>query len=337
MGKSKGGKKPNGSAGPSKPAKSQGDDAILDTVSERPYASWVAPSWFNWRVSVFFGLLAIILGFVLIRIEDLRPPSIWSTPNSKSTTAKPSPPKPKAATEKLLSVADIKKRSKGLPCKDRHDSNICAQMAHRGDCDEAIGWMTVMCAAACNRCEFLDPKRRCSEENMGYKFTDALKPGDLDMMFRTISERTSSEIEVVNEKPWMVLVKDFITETESSTLMNLTVAKLKRSTDQGEFSEDGFQHQVVSQHRTSSNSWCISECESNKVVMGLTQRIADLIQVPVENFESFQVLRYELGQKYDVHHDGEVYNSNDHFRIGTNPILLKHRHMISKCPQDREF
>ena len=37
--------------------------------------------------------------------------------------------------------------------------------------------------------------------------------------------------------------------------------------------------------------------------MAVQNRISDVIGVPVENFESFQMLRYEIGQEYKRHHD----------------------------------
>ena len=160
-----------------------------------------------------------------------------------------------------------------------------------------------MCAASCNTCELLDPKKRCSEENLGIKLVDAYKPGDLENMFTELSTRKDLNVEIVNRKPWMLLFKNFTTEHEISTLMKLTIDKLKRSTDQGDISDDGFQVQVVSNQRTSSNSWCQMDCENHPVIVNLTQRIADLVHVPPQNFEQFQVLRYEKSQKYDVHHD----------------------------------
>ena len=41
----------------------------------------------------------------------------------------------------------------------------------------------------------------------------------------------------------------------------------------------------------------------NKVVSALTDRIAEAMEAPVDNFETFQVLRYLKGQQYVNHHD----------------------------------
>ena len=270
------------------------DDDILDnlpSIEQTATSSRALP----WRLVLIVAVVSIIVGIFWNQFESSHKSVPVSAPATKSATEVKKP---------KLSVSEIKKRSKTLPCKDRHDTDECAQMAAHGSCDEGVGWMTVMCAASCNRCELLDPKKRCSEENMNVKLENAYNPGDLNRMFETLQERTDSELQVLSTNPWMVLVKNFITDKEISTLLKLTSRNLKRSTDQGEIGEDGFQEQVVSQHRTSSNAWCMQECERHPVVQNLTQRIADLVMVPADNFESFQVLRYEKEQKYDVHHDG---------------------------------
>merc|ERR1712187_1098180 len=79
---------------------------------------------------------------------------------------------------------------------------------------------------------------------------------------------------------------------------------MRRSTDQGEMdSESGIQRQITSQSRTSSNSWCGSNCEDKPVVKNLIRRISEVVGVPEPNFESPQVLKYAVGQYYRGHHD----------------------------------
>jgi hypothetical protein len=233
-------------------------------------------------------IISLVVGYFLTETTTLPPGGMKST-----------------SKQRKLSIDEIITRAKTLPCKDRYDTGACAQMSANGDCDVSPGWMTVMCAASCGRCELLDPKLRCSEENMKIKFEDAYKPGDLNNMFRSLINRSDVETEVLRTSPYMVLVKNFISEEESSTLLRLTEKKLKRSTDQGEIAEDGFQEQVISEYRTSSNAWCDHICERHPVVANLMERIAELVSIPTKNFESFQVLRYEKTQKYDVHHDGK--------------------------------
>jgi len=285
------------------------ENALLDALAaqqQSPASSGGVLS--SFKTSLLVALLAVVVGLALYQQSALTtlggsPPK--SDPSKKSGKTTTITAREAKTTAKALTASDILKRSKTLPCKDRQDPNFCADLAARGDCDVAPGWMTVMCAAACNRCELLDPKKRCTEENMGVKLVDAYGPGDLNKMFEELAARKDLNVTVLHKDPWMILVRNFIPESEGEMLLKLTEKGLRRSTDQGQIGEDGFQEQVVSNYRTSSNSWCNAECETHPKVKQLMQRISDLVHVPVPNFEAFQVLRYEKTQKYDVHHDGK--------------------------------
>eukprot|EP00466_Bigelowiella_natans_P011006 jgi/Bigna1/81532/fgenesh1_pg.81_\ len=99
---------------------------------------------------------------------------------------------------------------------------------------------------------------------------------------------------------------------------------------------------VVSQSRTSSNSWymqqqqqkqqnhdrftgptigenqlilsvtvrCNHQCERDALVSQIYQKIVDVTAIPRENYESFQVLQYQKGQFYHVHHDDSGGDNN---------------------------
>jgi len=63
--------------------------------------------------------------------------------------------------------------------------------------------------------------------------------------------------------------------------------------------------------RTSTQCWCDekiqpatqSACMRNEIVHDLTLRMLNVTRLPYENAEYFQVLKYEPGQFYKVHHD----------------------------------
>ena len=262
------------------------------------------------KTSLLVALLAVVLGLVLYhRQSSTTLFSLKSNPSKKSvkdTDTATDKARQTKTTAKALTAIDILKRSKTLPCKDRDDPEICAELAARGDCDVALGWSIFSCAAACNRCELLDSKKRCTEENMGVKLVDAYQPGDMDKMFEELVARSDLNVTVLHKKPWLVLVRDFIPEDESSALLNLTVNGMQRSKDQDPRAKNGLPDQFVGKHRTSSNSWCFEDCEAHPKVKSLMKRISNLVHVPLVNFEGFQVLRYEETQKYDVHHDGKL-------------------------------
>ena len=193
-----------------------------------------------------------------------------------------------------------------IKCKDRHNHASCQQRAAEGQCQSSSpGWMLVMCAESCKSCEMLDPAKRCAPENMGLPnpIPNGYKPGDLKNMFESLSKRYGDKVEYLSVDPYVVVIRDFVSDLEGQTILDLTVDNLERSTDQGQVSPEGIQEKVVSQGRTSMNAWCQDSCMEHPIVANLTSRISELVRLPVLNFESYQVLRYTLGQKYDVHHD----------------------------------
>jgi len=157
------------------------------------------------------------------------------------------------------------------------------------------------------------------EEITNVSFKNAYKPGDMNKMFEDLAKLEGTEtIMHPPEGPWILRFNDVISEEETDTLLNLTLAKVKRSTDQGEFDEFGVQAQVTSKHRTSSNAWCDNGCWDNPTMKNFTERIAKMVRVPPEYFESFQVLKYEIGQEYKVHHD----SSDDEAYDASGPRIL---------------
>jgi predicted 2-oxoglutarate/Fe(II)-dependent dioxygenase YbiX len=277
-----------------KPPSSPDEDLSLDT----PLASSLRSSWS--RGALLGAVLCAVASYLLY-------PRASAMLRSGAALLQPAANvmQPPALTAKA-----VLERAKEQPCKNRHDSSKCAQMVLRGLCESAPGWMGVMCAAACARCELLDPKVRCDPKTMNISGKDSYLPGGISKVFEHIanSPEHKGKVDFLLRDPHMALIRDFVTDKEAARLIELTRTHLKRSTDQGQFDESGYQAQVVSSGRTSSNAWCMMECETDPVVVNLMNRIANLTLASPQNFESFQVLRYNLKEKYDVHHDGSEDN-----------------------------
>ena len=62
---------------------------------------------------------------------------------------------------------------------------------------------------------------------------------------------------------------------------------------------------LLTDKRTSSNAWCVDSCQENERIQRVLRKIEQVVRLPRENFESFQVLRYSVGQKYELHRDME--------------------------------
>jgi len=207
---------------------------------------------------------------------------------------------------KHKTISQIKAEARKSKCADREGNDRCARMAMVSGCHSSPGWMSVMCAATCNSCELLNPEVRCDPNRIGYDLEKGYGPGDLGKMFMGLEEKypqyNITYLSQPPQGPWVAQFDNFLSDIEIEELI-ASAGLLQRSTDQGGVGADGIQEQVISSSRTSENAWCMGECERNPVVMGVQNRIAEIVGVPSGNFESFQLLRYKLGQRYDTHHD----------------------------------
>jgi prolyl 4-hydroxylase len=105
--------------------------------------------------------------------------------------------------------------------------------------------------------------------------------------------------------PWVVLLENFTTSAEAKRLIELGQnVGYERSTDVGKIFEDGSFEKRVSKGRTSTNAWCNDdECLEDETANNIYERIENLTGIPMDNYEYFQLLKYEEGQFYEVHHD----------------------------------
>lgn len=208
-----------------------------------------------------------------------------------------------------ISHAEIT-RFDGTGCIDRHPD--CKAFARRdaSGCEENPGWMIVNCAKTCNEtgsvrdyCDLRDTKKRCDPERMGYTLTPGLTPGAIEERFSTMVERFPEYTPVaLSQDPWVMQFDTFLTDQECNALVN-TVGTFERSTDTGAKNEHGEAGRVLSKGRTSSNAWCRSRCENHPDVKKLIDKIVQVTGVPYGNYESFQVLQYDIGELYNTHHD----------------------------------
>ena len=151
------------------------------------------------------------------------------------------------------------------------------------------------------------------------------EPGDLDRMFWNIvgnetyqqlynvtvlsgpAAAVSNPSSLVNEDyPWVIQMENFLTPAECNRLIALGHhLGFKRSKDIGKKKADGSFDSFISTHRTSTTAWCTAEsiCREDPVVKGVAARVENLVGIPTNNSENMQLLKYEVGQKYETHSD----------------------------------
>jgi len=204
------------------------------------------------------------------------------------------------------------------PCKDRFAA--CAREAARGTCHQSPGWMIVHCCESCdkdlNSRELIDPNVRCTREKLNMTHTRSWGPGDLNRLFTSwATDERFSEFEphVLSSPdgshggesgPWVMVFDNFLSSDEADALIRGgNMVGFERSTDQGSVNELGEREKLVSMTRTSSNAWCVRQCEELPEVKRVTARIEDVTGIDRDHYESFQILEYGLNQFYRMHHD----------------------------------
>jgi len=188
-------------------------------------------------------------------------------------------------------------------CTDRHVQ--CVDFQRQGECENNPGWMIVNCPHSCKSCHLLDPKVRCDRDRLGIKKDHVYQPGDMNAMFESIEKTYGKRygVTIHSRDPWVVTFDNFLTDIEVESLIESVEGNWERSTDTGSSNEFGETGRVLSQSRTSNNAWCRQRCNNDPNVQNIQRKIEEITWVPKNNYESFQVLRYEIGQKYSPHHD----------------------------------
>lgn len=105
--------------------------------------------------------------------------------------------------------------------------------------------------------------------------------------------------EVISWSPRIILFHNFLSVEECDFLRALSRPRLQISTVVDAKTGKG----VKSEVRTSSGMFVSSKERKLPVVQDIERRIAAFSQIPVENGELIQVLRYEVTQQYRPHHD----------------------------------
>jgi prolyl 4-hydroxylase len=174
--------------------------------------------------------------------------------------------------------------------------------------------MKTACAPACGTCEQISYEFRCPFDKNA---PNALNPGDLDTMFERmlkdfpqysptiLSSPNNDNDNNSNKGPWVIQLDTFATAEECERLIQLGAdLGYGDSRTVGQTFADGTIESVVADRiRTSKNAWCEETCENDPIVVPLWDRIETLLEIPKNNSEFLQLLRYHETQFYGQHHD----------------------------------
>lgn len=122
-----------------------------------------------------------------------------------------------------------------LNCTNKNED--CSRWAALGECDKNPGYMHQYCAPACKTCHLLEKpfETRCALPKDINKRNEFIKPGDLNKRFLDmVTNKFPDKVEIhsgpkdltgkdaIPDGPWLITIDDFITEDESSELIELS-------------------------------------------------------------------------------------------------------------------
>ncbi|KAG2494060.1 hypothetical protein HYH03_007704 [Edaphochlamys debaryana] len=151
-----------------------------------------------------------------------------------------------------------------------------------------------------------------SVRDLPHRLSDAITGHDDDE-----DVDTTPWVQQVGLRPRSYLFHNFLTKAEIAHMIKLAAPKLKRSTVVGSKGQG-----VVDEIRTSYGMFI--RRLADPIVTRIEKRVSIFTQIPVENQEDIQVLRYGHGQTYGAHYDSG--GSPDHvgpkWRLATMLLYL---------------
>lgn len=111
-----------------------------------------------------------------------------------------------------------------------------------------------------------------------------------------IKEGITKDIKILNIKPLIFTVDNFISEEECNHFVNISKnRKFERGKVHNDYTNE------FSNARTNSLMWITHD--NDEIVGSVCNRISKLINVPIERAESVQLINYQETQKYEYHYD----------------------------------
>jgi len=109
-------------------------------------------------------------------------------------------------------------------------------------------------------------------------------------------EALGYKVTLLNADPMVYQFDDLLTDNEVDFLISNAAPLLERST--------GGMEREVSDYRTSSTAWLQGPSHfGSSAVESLKGKVSEIMNVPILNQEHLQVLNYQPGQQYKIHHD----------------------------------
>jgi prolyl 4-hydroxylase len=119
-----------------------------------------------------------------------------------------------------------------------------------------------------------------------------------------VSEKT--KINNLHNDPEIYTIENLLTDDECDHFINIS----KNNFEQSLVADPtGRTRGVQSKGRTSENTWI--KHNHDEITLRIANKIANLVKMPLENAESFQVVHYNVSQEYRPHYDSWEHNYSE--------------------------
>jgi len=108
------------------------------------------------------------------------------------------------------------------------------------------------------------------------------------------------EMEMIHHDPKIYTIEGVISSEECQHFREISAEYMERSMVSSLDAEEK-KKGALDKRRTSRNCWV--KHNYSATTMSVAKRISELVQMPIENAESFQVLHYNITQEYQPHMD----------------------------------
>lgn len=105
---------------------------------------------------------------------------------------------------------------------------------------------------------------------------------------------------IYSKDPYVSIYDNILTDEECQHFINISKESLKRSL---------VRHGKLSSGRTGFNTWI--KHNYDKITKNIAERIAKIVNMPLENAESFQVIYYKVTQEFKQHYDSWEHNGSE--------------------------
>ena len=108
---------------------------------------------------------------------------------------------------------------------------------------------------------------------------------------------------IFSKDPYVATYNNVLTDEECQHFIEISKGSLERAL----VSENN--KGVVSKGSTGSNTWI--QHDHDEITKKVGERIANIVGMPLENAEKFQIIHYDLTQEYKNHYDSWLHNGSD--------------------------